>query len=251
MKQKKWIWTTGGILLVVLLLGLALQWLAPSFSAQTLTEEEANKVALEKYPGDIITTTKTKEEYQIKMQLKTGTYFIKIDARNGDILSLEQLEKAEEPVKETEQELSQKEIEKQLASQGVLQSIKKIQDNNSSYYEVIVNKDDEQFTLKVDPYTAKIIESVKMPTQPITTEKEPSDNKPVTENKLITEQEAMVIAANHLNGTADNEPEFHHNPGHPPYYLVEVETTNGEDDREAIVKIDAYTGTVKSVSWED
>lgn len=183
--KKKWIWPAGVILLVVCFV----LWLAPSISAKDLTEEEANSVVLEKYPGDIINTTKTDNEYQIELKLETGIYVIKIDAKNGDVKSLEQTEKADIPVQEA-------------------------------------------------------------PEQPEKEEKVPTQEP--TEIILLTEQEAIVIAANHLKGTANSDDtEFHQIPGQTPYYLVEVEIENDDDDREAVVQVDAYTGEVKSVDWDD
>ena len=96
MKTKKWVWVSGAILLVSLLLIVWFQWLSPSISAQGLSEEEANAVAIDQYAGDIIRTTKTHDEYQIEMQIENGIYNIKIDAKSGNILSLKQLEKAKE-----------------------------------------------------------------------------------------------------------------------------------------------------------
>lgn len=190
--KRKWIWSVGVILLVVCLIF----WLAPSISAKDLTEEEANSVVLEKYPGDIINTTKTEREYQIELKLETGVYLIKIDAKSGDVLSLFQTEKAEKPVQEAPEQPEK---------------------------EVIA-------PTKVD----------KVP------EKAPTEIIP------ITKQEAVEIAAKHLKGTADgDDTEFHQIPGQTPYYLVDVEIENGEDDREATVQVDAYTGEVKSVNWDD
>lgn len=186
--MKKWIWTAGAILLVLLLM-VGFQWLAPSFSAQGLTEEEAHTAALAKYPGDIIKTTKTPTEYQIEMKLPTGTYVIKIDAKNGDVLSLVQTAKTETPI-------------------------------------------------------------IDAPQQTQTENKMPV--KEAVENKVITEQEAMALAAKHLKGKADkDDTEFHQIPGQTPYYLVEVKIKHGDDDRKAKVQIDAYTGEVKSVNWDD
>ncbi|TQR16539.1 PepSY domain-containing protein [Psychrobacillus soli] len=192
MKNKKWIWSIGGILLVFCL-GL---WIAPSISAKDLTEQEANSMVLEKYPGDIIKTTKTESEYQIEMKLETGVYVIKINAKSGDVLSLVQTEKVEIPVQE---------IPQQSSNEGK---------------------------------------------EPIIEDKT-SANEP-TEVSVITIQEAIDIATKHLKGTADSDDtEFHQIPGQTPYYLVEVEIENGDDDREATVQVDAYTGEVKSVNWDD
>ncbi|WP_313894824.1 PepSY domain-containing protein [Psychrobacillus sp.] len=244
MKKKKWMWITGAILLIILLLSFGLRSFTPYFSAQALTEEEASKVVLEKYPGEIVKIAKIQDEYLIDIQLETGVYFIKIDAKTGDILSLELLKKAEEKIEEKAPEvkvpLSLKEIEQQMATQGELQSIESMEEKDSFYYKVIVHKDDEKVTLKVNPYTAEIMESSKEPIQ--TT----SDT-----NKLITEKEAIAIAASYLKGVADDDVEFYQPTGKAPYYLVEVEVESEEEDREATVKIDAYTGVVKSFNWEN
>ncbi|MFJ8066660.1 PepSY domain-containing protein [Psychrobacillus sp. NPDC096426] len=188
MKNKKWIWPVGVVLLVVCLI-FGFQLLAPSISAKELTEEEANSVVLEKYPGDIIKTTKTESEYQIEMKLETGVYVIKIDAKSGDVKSLVQTEKTGKPVQEQPQQTSK-----------------------------------EDHAPPKEP--AKI--------------------------NIITEQEAIDIAEKHLKGTADiDDTEFHQVPGQTPYYLVEIEFENGDDNREADVQVDAYTGEVKSVNWDD
>ncbi|MDF2067764.1 PepSY domain-containing protein [Bacillus sp. Cr_A10] len=198
MKTKKWVWVSGAILLVSLLLIVWFQWLSPSISAQGLSEEEANAVAIDQYAGDIIRTTKTHDEYQIEMQIENGIYNIKIDAKSGNILSLKQLEKAkEQPVEPKEPP---------------------------------TNTEDGSQSESNDPTT--------------------QDPAP-KENTVITEQEALDIAAKHVNGLADDDTELHQPPDQAPYYLVEVEIENGEEDREAIVQVDAYTGEVKSVNWED
>ncbi|MEK4484343.1 PepSY domain-containing protein [Psychrobacillus sp. FSL H8-0484] len=241
MKKKKWTWTVGVILLVLLLI-VGFRCFSPTFSAQNLTAEEAKTAVLEKYPGDIVKTTKNEDEYQIEMRLETGLYIIKIDAKTGDVLSLERLQKGENSSKEepqTKLQLSQKEIEEKLTTQGELQSIEMIQKNDNYYYEAIVTKDNEKLKLKVDPFTGEILDSMVLPTPTI------------TENTVITVQEAIVIAANHLKGKADDDVTFHQPSGSPPYYLVEVELENGEDDREATVQVDAYTGEVKSVNWDE
>lgn len=189
MKKKKWIWATGALLLIILLLSFGFRSLTPYFSAKALTEEEASNVVLEKYPGEIVKMVKINSEYLIDIQLKTGVYFIKIDAKTGDILSLELLKKEEQ------------------------------------------------------------VTPPPVPTE-IETTQEPIPKAPDT-NKIITEQEAIVIATDHIKGIVDDDVEFYHPSGKTPYYLVEVEIETEKKDREATVQIDAYTGTIKSVNWDD
>lgn len=236
MKKNKTLWITGGIILVVLLVSSVL-WLSP-FSTKTLTEEELKATALTKYPGEIIRTAKSDNEYEIEVQMANGVYAIKMDTNNGSILSLKQM--ATEELSPSVNKLTEAQINKEIATQGELQSIHFI-NADTSYYEAIVHKENVEITLKVDPYDGSIIESSQAPIE-----------APISmENILLTEKEALTIAADHLKGIADDDAELHQPSGQTPYYLVEVEIENGDEDREAVVQVDAYTGTVKSINWDN
>jgi uncharacterized membrane protein YkoI len=239
-KKRKWVYTAGGILVLGLLIFIGFQWLAPSLSAQTLTEKEANKVAIEKYPGEIISTTKTNGQYQVEMKLETGVYHIKIDEESGDVLAIIRQEGTNEspvneggetPEESQPKQLTQKEIEARISSQGDLQSIEFVEGKNSSYYQAVVSKNNEKFTLKLDPYTGEILES-----NPV---KEPAS--------VISEREAIDIAEKHLKGSADDA-DFYQPPNQTPYYLIDVELDDGS---EKVVQVDAYTKQVKSVTDDD
>ena len=224
--------------MLIILIVVGVLWLSP-FSSKSLTEEELKSVALTKYPGEIIRTTKSENEYEIDMQMENGVYAISMDTNNGTILSLKQIATEEVPL--AVETLTEAQIKKKIATQGEIQSVLFINEKNP-YYEVVVHKENVEFNLKVDPYNGAIIDSSQSPIEdPVS-----------TENILITEKEALTIAATHLKGTADDDAELHQPTGQPPYYLVEVEIENGEEeDREAVVEVDAYTGKVKSVNWEN
>lgn len=233
MKKRTWLWTAAVVVIFALLVFVGFQWLAPSFSAENLTEKEAKQAALAKYPGEIMKTTKTDHEYKIDMQLETGTYLIRIDAKSGDVISIKRQkgqEKQEGPQETPEKKLTQEEIEKRISSQGRIESIDYVQEKDKAYYKAVVHNKNEVITLKLDPYSGAILDSTKETAT------------------IISEKEAIVIAEEHLNGTGDDEAEYHQPPNQTPYYLVEVEL---EDDREAVVQVDAYTRQVKSVTWED
>jgi uncharacterized membrane protein YkoI len=236
MKNRKWLLTAGVVLVFGLLLFIGFQWWAPSLSAQTLTKEEANQAAMDKYPGDIIKTTRAEGEYHIEMKLETGVYHIRIDEKSGEVVSIKRQEgpkesRQEKPKETTEEKkrLTQKEIESQISSQGNLESIDFVEEKTSSYYKAVVSKKNEKISLKLDPYTGAIIESTKEPAS------------------ILTEKEAIAIAEDHLKGTADDV-ELYQPSNQTPYYLVEVEL---EDGREATVQVDAYTRLVKTVTWDD
>ena len=63
----------------------------------------------------------------------------------------------------------------------------------------IVLKENVELNLKVDPYNGAILDSSQTPVAPVS-----------TENILITEKEALTIAAKHLKGIADDDAELHH-----------------------------------------
>lgn len=237
MKISKNGYIIGGVTLIILIV-VGVLWLSP-FSSKPLTEEELKSAALTKYPGEIIRTTKSENEYEIDMQMENGVYAISMDTNNGTILSLKQIATEEVPL--AVETLTEAQIKKKIATQGEIQSVLFINEKNP-YYEVVVHKENVEFNLKVDPYNGAIIDSSQSPIEaPVS-----------TENILITEKEALTIAATHLKGIADDDAELHQPTGQPPYYLVEVEIENGEEeDREAVVEVDAYTGKVKSVNWEN
>ncbi|MDO7487534.1 PepSY domain-containing protein [Peribacillus frigoritolerans] len=89
MKIRKVLITAGSTLVFGLLSFVGFQWWAPSLSAESLTKEEVNQTAKDKFPGTIIKTTKSEgEEYQIEMQLETGVYQIRMDAKSGEVRSI-------------------------------------------------------------------------------------------------------------------------------------------------------------------
>ncbi|MFD6208937.1 PepSY domain-containing protein [Peribacillus sp. NPDC060253] len=234
MKIRKVLITAGLTLVFGLLLFVGFQWRAPSLSAEILTKEEVNQTAKDKYPGTIIKTTRTEgEEYQIEMQLETGVYQIRMDAKSGEVRSIKKeaiVHAAEETTEKTPQkQLTQKEIKSRISKQGDLEQIDFVQEKNNSYYKVVVNKNNEKITLILDPYTGTIIDST------------------MVADSIITEKEAIEIAEKHVRGTGDDT-EFYQPSDQTPYYLVEVEL---EDDRDAVVQVDGYTKEVKTITWED
>jgi uncharacterized membrane protein YkoI len=131
---------------------------------------------------------------------------------------------------------------------------------NGRYLITIELDDTGTYEVEIDAVTGKI-EGMKrtkkqggsrpehepeQPSQPETPteapEKSEPDGKPAS---IITEKEAASIALSRVNGEIDDI-ELGEKGG-ISYYLVEVET---EDD-DATVQINAISGEVMSISWED
>ncbi|WP_151733288.1 PepSY domain-containing protein [Paenibacillus tengchongensis] len=67
-----------------------------------------------------------------------------------------------------------------------------------------------------------------------------------TAGRLVSEEEAVELALQAVPGEADDvDTEI---DGTGVFYLVEIKTA---DDREAVVQVDAISGSIMSVTWED
>ncbi len=227
--MKKTIWLIGVVLAAILLVYIGFQWLSPAFSAKALTEEEAKNVALERYSGEIIKTTKQNGKFQIELQAETGLYQLEIDANSGDIITVSQLQKQEnqqeQQTEDQPKQLTEAEIKERISSQGTVKSLKLMEGENP-HYVAVIDKNNEEITLELDAYTGE-------------TTKETPNAKP-----LLEEEEAIEIAKKEFKKEGEVEDVEFFPSGEPtPYYLVEIE---GEDD-EKTYEIDAYTGALRNI----
>lgn len=231
MNRKKWFMTIGCIAIIGVVLLATVQLWGQTSEAQALTEGEAKERALDKYTGEIIETTKKDNEYHFVLKAETGTYLIVIHATSGDVVSITQQEKNSEqkPDKNSENPLTEDAVKAKISSQGALKSIELIQSESSSYYQAIVQRENEEHTLTIDPYTGEVTNSTK------------------TSSRLLSEKEAINLALEEVNGEVDDV-DFIESNGQTPYYLIEIET---DDDREATIQIDAYKKQAITVTWED
>lgn len=231
MNKKRWFFLIGSFAIVGVILFSAIQLWGPTSEAQALTEEEAKDKALDKYTGEIIDTTKKDNEYHFVLKAETGTYLIIIHAMSGDIVSIKQQTKNTDkiPAEDQKKLLTEEEVKAKIRTQGTIKSIELIQADSSSYYQAIVQRENEEHTLSIDPYTGKVTNSTK------------------TSQRLLSETEAINLAVEAVNGEVDDV-DFIEREGQTPYYLIEIEA---DDDREATIKVDAYKKEAISVSWEE
>lgn len=231
MNRRKWLMTIGCIAIVGVVLLATVQLWGQTSEAQALTEGEAKERALDKYTGEIIETTKIDNEYHFVLKAETGTYLIVIHATSGEVVSITQQEKNSEqkPNINNENPLTEEEVKSKISSQGTIKSIELIQSASSSYYQAIVQRENEEHTLTIDPYTGDVTNSTK------------------TSQRLLSEKEAIHLALEEVNGEVDDV-DFIESNGQAPYYLIEIET---DDDREATIQIDAYKKQAITVTWEE
>ncbi|WP_440895064.1 PepSY domain-containing protein [Amphibacillus sp. Q70] len=63
---------------------------SPSTSQATMSEEEAERLALEQYQGDVLSVEYDDGRYEIEIKGDVASYELKLDAETGEILSLEE-----------------------------------------------------------------------------------------------------------------------------------------------------------------
>ncbi len=215
---------------VIITLGWQLSLLM--VSASPLTETDARKLVKEMYGGEIETVKKTNAAFYVTLQSENRHYNVTVDEKSGEILKVEKKEH-----KQKEQQLTETEIKRliQQSYPGKIEQLEKKLEDNEHFYFAVVRKDSVETQLKIHPLSGKIVES---------------SNKKVDiqEDSVhgITEQEARKIALKQINGVVDDV-DIEVSDG-LNYYLVEVER---DKEKEAIVQINAITGEVLSITWDD
>ena len=212
MEQKKKKLGIGAVILLVIMIVV---WQISNImtSAEPLTAEEATNKVKDLYSGEIVEVKEGKELYLITLELETGTYEIEIDRNTGDIGNMTR----------TATDLAGKEESK---------------DKNS-------NQEDSQEKPTSENSQGSDNQAIEKEPEP---KPEPAEKKP-EEPKLISEKEAVAIALKEINGDIE-EVELQTSEG-ITYYLIEVEREVNDEDEEATIKINAVTGEVMSIFWEE
>lgn len=127
------------------------------------------------------------------------------------------------------------------------------------FYLIKLERTKGKYEIKVNAYDG-VIESISQTQAYTDTRQEPQDHNPVSQpskeisdpvskpdpvSSVITEREVAQLAAEAVNGTSDDI-ELHRNEK-GLYYLVEVKIKDG---REAVVQVNAVSGSIDSITWE-
>ncbi|KAB7671110.1 PepSY domain-containing protein [Bacillus sp. B1-b2] len=228
-KRKKWI-IIGTLTVALLLIIVGFLWM---HKENSLTDKAVNELIINTY-GVAPSSVKLDEDkkiYTFEIERATGRYQVDVDAVSGSILNLTNLTpNSNSDNQEDNGLLSEAEAEAIIQEQEQTSptEIKEIQRGVERYFSYQVAGKEETF----------LINRI---TKEITINEE---NK--SDNVMISEEEAKQIAVKEVNGTVqevDLEEE-----DNQTYYEVELEDTN---NREAKVQINAYTGEVNAISWDD
>ncbi|MCM2582173.1 PepSY domain-containing protein [Bacillus stercoris] len=193
-----------------------------------LSKEAVIKKVETSYEGKVTKSTQSKDKktYEMTLENPKGTYFLKADATSADILSMNRV-KAMNPSVMTEKEAEH------LALKRVPGTVKKRTHKNRVATYIIQKEGGKTYEVKVDMQTKTVLSADQI------------SNKD-QQKTPITKKEAKTIAERETGGTADDA-DLEESEG-TLIFEVDVDLP---DDKEATVKINAYTGKVANIVYED
>jgi uncharacterized membrane protein YkoI len=235
MKKISWFWVVICSLITIVVFVSWLQFGKLTPSADMLTEQEAQNLVQERYLGKVSQIKLANQQYHIELEKQNGLYTIILDADSGKVVSFIQTgSTSKNPTDTSKDEFTEDEIKEIILAKvnGSITSFEKIVINKEAVFKAIVKDAETETTITVDAVTGTILSSNSI-----------NINEPP---KRLSETEAAQIAKNQVQGEIEDI--WLETKNDQTYYLVELET---QDDREAIVQIQAITGEVMSVTWDD
>lgn len=207
-------------------------------SSPEITAEQANETVVSLYGGEVEQTTESRDAYKVEFQRAGGRYLALVNRQNGQVETMELIEKTE-PVKELTEQQAQEIALEQAA--GTVDGINYNKERNE--YDVKVREDAQLSTVILSAATGEVR---KISQEPI--EETPPVEEPVPEpERIITRDEAVKLAKATLNGEVQ-EAEFVETEA-GGYYLIEIE--NDQTEQEATIQIHAIRGDTMTVEWDD
>lgn len=193
-----------------------------------LSKETVVKKVEASYEGKVTKATQSKDKktYDITLENPKGTYFVKADAISADILSMNRV-KAVNPSAMTEKEAEH------LALERVPGTVKKQTRQSRVATYTIQKEDGKTYEVKVDMQAKTVLSADQISSKD-------------QQKTPITKKEAKTIAERKTGGTADDA-DLEESEG-TLIFEVDVDLP---DNKEATVKINAYTGKVANIVYED
>ncbi|WP_156882502.1 PepSY domain-containing protein [Halalkalibacillus halophilus] len=276
MKKERLIWMLGGALLSVVAFFIIQQFVFGNSSAEPLTEQEAEEFVLSQYEGDVLEMNEEDRMYFVELQTSSGLYLVEVDKMNRKVRSIHQVEQNETEEEEVESdEVTEEQIdeaedtdsnqdEQEQESNDSSSESNEMEDENE---EVEVLTEEEVRELIVDRYDGDIT-SIEFtegdnPIYEVEIEKEAENvflvlhaetGDVISENRqevltdtMITREYAIELALEEFYGEVEDV-ELEEING-TLFYIIEID--NDEQDLEADIQINAYTGEVESILWDD
>ena len=217
---------TGGLLLVVVVVAGTLLWKPFSVSSERMSEDEIIGKVETLYPNGTITDTALDGDvYRVQLVSDQGKYDLAVDAREGSIVSIEQLEKGKGG-SGNQDPTGQQPEPPDPDNRGTGQSEGQGQGQGSN-----------------PPPAPNGEGSGGTPEDSDDGEGNEPENPPM---RMITREHAEKVSLAKVPGTIEDI-EYREDDG-VRYYLVEIEKSDG---REATIQVHAITGKIMTVTWDD
>lgn len=234
-------WGVG--LLALLVVIVVMWWKSWQSDRVMLTADAAAQSVLDQYPGEIVNSTLKDGTYIMQLRSETGLYDVQVDAATATVNSIKRLES--NPQAEEKTLWSREQIKTELLKQtdAELLSLELVEQQGIPVYLAVFKMKDntrEQWT--IDPYTGE-----KQSSKTLESSSPDPTTGEGTKTSFLSEKEAEQKALARIPGEVDDIELRGTNSGNP-YYLVEIDL---EDGREAIVQVNAISGAIRSVTWDD
>ncbi|MBM7094285.1 PepSY domain-containing protein [Bacillus sp. H-16] len=211
-------------------------------ASANLSEDAIGDMLEERYDGEVKEIRSGNEQgediYQVELAAREGTYYIVVLAETGEILEMELLEHNEDGEGKDRQTLTVEEISERVLDSvdgdATILEVEQREEEGRAIYHVTVDQEGGTGTFELDAVSGEVL----LYTQE---EDEPEQQEP------ISEDEAIEIALREFQGEVDDV-DLEQKDGRLVY---DIEIENDDTDVEADIIIDAYTGEVISVTFDD
>ncbi|ATP93632.1 PepSY domain-containing protein [Bacillus altitudinis] len=227
-RKLKMLLTLAGCLFILVAFAMLM---IQTIDKKILSEADIKKIIAKDYNGNItnIDLINHKQDYTLTLENSNGIYQIIASSSSGQMKEMKQLKSYQKP-NEKNAELQAEEVAVKKVKGTVIQKKEK-----SDRFIFTIQSKKELYQVDVEKDTFKVIEAEK--------KKPTSKEKKLTK---ITVEEAIQIAVKEVGGTVDD---------------ADLETFSGmlvfeveldlPDGREAEVLVNAYTGDIEGITYEN
>ncbi|WP_346394672.1 PepSY domain-containing protein [Bacillus altitudinis] len=227
-RKLKMLLTLAGCLFILVAFAMLM---IQTIDKKILSEADIKKIIAKDYNGNItnINLINHKQDYTLTLENSNGIYQIIASSSSGQMKEMKQLKSYQKP-NEKNAELQAEEVAVKKVKGTVVQKKEK-----SDRFIFTIQSKKELYQVDVEKDTFKVIEAEK--------KKPTSKEKKLTK---ITVEEAIQIAVKEVGGTVDD---------------ADLETFSGmlvfeveldlPDGREAEVLVNAYTGDIEGITYEN
>ncbi|MCL4098522.1 hypothetical protein BV454_01852 [Bacillus altitudinis] len=227
-RKLKMLLTLAGCLFILVAFAMLM---FQTIDKKILSEADIKKIIAKDYNGNItnINLINHKQDYTLTLENSNGIYQIIASSSSGQMKEMKQLKSYQKP-NEKNAELQAEEVAVKKVKGTVIQKKEK-----SDRFIFTIQSKKELYQVDVEKDTFKVIEAEK--------KKPTSKEKKLTK---ITVEEAIQIAVKEVGGTVDD---------------ADLETFSGmlvfeveldlPDGREAEVLVNAYTGDIEGITYEN